>query len=160
MSLRPHITFLTRLATFLPLFATIAAFGQQSAGTFRIAGSVTAGSVMVDGSGVGDIGNVVLRDRKLLSEDGIFTVVITLNKQTGALLAQPEILSRGFVYEKNSEELLKETRELVKAKAAQFEKNHRSSWSSIKNDIRNSIKNYLYERTKRRPMVMPIIIEI
>ena len=126
----------------------------------RIAGSVTAGSVMVDGSGVGDIGNVVLRDRKLLSEDGIFTVVITLNKQTGALLAQPEILSRGFVYEKNSEELLKETRELVKAKAAQFEKNHRSSWSSIKNDIRNSIKNYLYERTKRRPMVMPIIIEI
>lgn len=126
----------------------------------RIAGSVTAGSVMVDGSGVGDIGNVVLRDRKLLSEDGIFTVVITLNKQTGALLAQPEILSRGFVYEKNSEELLKETRELVKAKAAQFEKNHRSSWPSIKNDIRNSIKNYLYERTKRRPMVMPIIIEI
>ena len=126
----------------------------------RIAGSVTAGSVMVDGSGVGDIGNVVLRDRKLLSEDGIFTVVITLNKQTGALLAQPEILSRGFVYEKNSEELLKETRELVKAKAAQFEKNHRSSWSSIKNDIRNSIKNYLYERTKRRPMVMPIIVEI
>lgn len=126
----------------------------------RIAGSVTAGSVMVDGSGVGDIGNVVLRDRKLLSEDGIFTVFITLNKQTGALLAQPEILSRGFVYEKNSEELLKETRELVKAKAAQFEKNHRSSWSSIKNDIRNSIKNYLYERTKRRPMVMPIIIEI
>ena len=126
----------------------------------RIAGSVTAGSVMVDGSGVGDIGNVVLRDRKLLSEDGIFTVVITLNKQTGALLAQPEILSRGFVYEKNSEELLKETRELVKAKAAQFEKNHRSSWSSITNDIRNSIKNYLYERTKRRPMVMPIIIEI
>ena len=126
----------------------------------RIAGSVTAGSVMVVGSGVGDIGNVVLRDRKLLSEDGIFTVVITLNKQTGALLAQPEILSRGFVYEKNSEELLKETRELVKTKAAQFEKNHRSSWSSIKNDIRNSIKNYLYERTKRRPMVMPIIIEI
>lgn len=126
----------------------------------RIAGSVTAGSVMVDGSGVGDIGNVVLRDRRLLSEDGIFTVVITLNKQTGALLAQPEILSRGFVYERSSEELLKETRELVKTKAAQFEKNHRSNWSSIKNDIRSSIKNYLYERTKRRPMVMPIIIEI
>ena len=104
----------------------------------RIAGSVTAGSVMVDGSGVGDIGNVVLRDRKLLSEDGIFTVVITLNKQTGALLAQPEILSRGFVYEKNSEELLKETRELVKAKAAQFEKNHRSSWYLLWYTIRQT----------------------
>lgn len=126
----------------------------------RVAGSVTAGSVMVDGSGIGDIGNVVLRDRKLLSEDGIFTAVITLNRQTGALLAAPEILSRGFVYEKNSEELLKEARELVRSKAAQFEKNHKSNWASIKNDIRNSLKNYLYEQTRRRPMVLPIIIEI
>lgn len=125
-----------------------------------MAGSVTAGSVMVDGSGIGDIGNVVLRDRKLLSEDGIFTAVITLNRQTGALLAAPEILSRGFVYEKNSEELLKEARELVRSKAAQFEKNHKSNWSSIKNDIRNSLKNYLYDQTRRRPMVLPIIIEI
>ena len=126
----------------------------------RMAGSVTAGSVMVDGSGIGDIGNVVLRDRKLLSEDGIFTAVITLNRQTGALLAAPEILSRGFVYEKNSEELLKEARELVRSKAAQFEKSHKSNWSSIKNDIRNSLKNYLYDQTRRRPMVLPIIIEI
>ena len=126
----------------------------------RMAGSVTAGSVMVDGSGIGDIGNVVLRDRKLLSEDGIFTAVITLNRQTGAMLAAPEILSRGFVYEKNSEELLKEARELVSSKATQFEKNHKSNWSSIKNDIRNSLKNYLYEQTRRRPMVLPIIIEI
>jgi len=126
----------------------------------RMAGSVTAGSVMVDGSGIGDIGNVVLRDRKLLSEDGIFTAVITLNRQTGALLAAPEILSRGFVYEKNSEELLKEARELVRSKAAQFEKNHKSNWASIKNDIRNSLKNYLYDQTRRRPMVLPIIIEI
>ncbi len=126
----------------------------------RMAGSVTAGSVMVDGSGIGDIGNVVLRDRKLLSEDGIFTAVITLNRQTGALLAAPEILSRGFVYEKNSEDLLKEARELVRSKAAQFEKNHKSNWSSIKNDIRNSLKNYLYDQTRRRPMVLPIIIEI
>jgi len=126
----------------------------------RLAGSVTAGSVMVDGSGIGDIGNVVLRDRKLLSEDGIFTAVITLNRQTGAMLAAPEILSRGFVYEKSSEELLKEARELVRSKAAQFEKNHKSNWSSIKNDIRNSLKDYLYEQTRRRPMVLPIIIEI
>ncbi|MBQ4611033.1 MAG: ribonuclease J [Clostridia bacterium] len=126
----------------------------------RLAGSVTAGSVMVDGSGIGDIGNVVLRDRKLLSEDGIFTAVITLNRQTGALLAAPEILSRGFVYEKSSEELLKEARELVRSKAAQFEKSHKGNWASIKNDIRNSLKNYLYEQTRRRPMVLPIIIEI
>lgn len=126
----------------------------------RLSGSVTAGSVMVDGSGVGDIGSVVLRDRKLLSEDGIFTVVITLNRQTGAMLASPEILSRGFVYEKSSEDLLKEARELVRGKAAQFEQNGKSNWSAIKNDIRNSLKNYLYAQTKRRPMVLPIIIEI
>lgn len=126
----------------------------------RIAGTVTAGNVMVDGSGIGDIGNVVLRDRRLLSEDGVFTAVITLNRQTGAMLAAPEILSRGFVYEKSSEELLKEARELVRSRAAKFESSNRSNWASIKNDIRNSLKDYLYQRTKRRPMVLPIVIEI
>ncbi|MDR0840312.1 MAG: ribonuclease J [Christensenellaceae bacterium] len=126
----------------------------------KIAGSVTAGSVMVDGSGVGDIGDVVLRDRKLLSEDGLFTVAITLNRQTGALLASPEILSRGFVYVRNSEELINTARELVRQEALKFESSNKSEWAGIKNNIRNGLKNYLYEQTKRRPMILPIIIEI
>ncbi len=126
----------------------------------KLAGEVPAGCVMVDGNGVGDIGNVVLRDRKLLSEDGLFTVVITLNRQTGALLANPEILSRGFVYMRSSEELINEARELVRKDALRFEKSHRSEWSAIKNNLRNELKNYLYAQTKRRPMILPIIIEI
>lgn len=126
----------------------------------KIAGSVQAGAIMVDGSGVGDIGNVVLRDRKLLSEDGLFTVVVTINKQTGALLASPEILSRGFVYVRSSEELINEARELVRKDALKFESSHKSEWSGIKNNMRNELRNYLYEQTKRRPMILPIIIEI
>lgn len=126
----------------------------------KIAGSVQAGGIMVDGSGVGDIGNVVLRDRKLLSEDGLFTVIVTINRQTGALLASPEILSRGFVYMRSSEELINEARELVRRDALKFESSHKSEWSSIKNNMRNELKNYLYEQTKRRPMILPIIIEI
>ena len=126
----------------------------------KLAGEVPAGSIMVDGSGVGDIGNVVLRDRKLLSEDGLFTVVITLNKQTGALLANPEILSRGFVYVRSSEELINGARDLVRKEALQFGQCHKSEWSNIKNTIRSDLKTYLYAQTKRRPMILPIIIEI
>ena len=126
----------------------------------KLAGEVPAGSIMVDGSGVGDIGNVVLRDRKLLSEDGLFTVVITLNKQTGALLANPEILSRGFVYVRSSEELINGARDLVRKEALRFGQCHKSEWSNIKNTIRSDLKTYLYAQTKRRPMILPIIIEI
>ena len=126
----------------------------------QVNGTVPSGSVMVDGSGVGDIGSVVLRDRKLLSEDGLFTIVVTLNRQTGALLASPEILSRGFVYMRDSEELIKEAKKMVRDIAARFETSNKSEWAGIKNAIRNDLKNYLYEKTKRRPMVMPVIIEI
>ncbi len=126
----------------------------------QVNGTVPSGSVMVDGSGVGDIGSVVLRDRKLLSEDGLFTVVVTLNRQTGALLASPEILSRGFVYMRDSEELINEAKKLVREIAARFEASNKSEWSSIKTSIRTELKNYLYVKTKRNPMVMPVIIEI
>jgi len=114
----------------------------------------------VDGSGVGDIGNVVLRDRKLLSEDGLFTVVVTINRQSGALLSNPEIISRGFVYVRNSEELINDARELVRKNALLFESSHKSEWSGIKNNMRSELKNYLYDQTKRRPMILPIIVEI
>ncbi|MCE5235516.1 MAG: ribonuclease J [Clostridiaceae bacterium] len=126
----------------------------------RIAGAVPAGSVMIDGNGVGDIGSVVLRDRRILSEDGLFTVVITIKKQTGELLAAPEIVSRGFVYVKSSEELLSESRAYVKELAAQFSTAHKSEWSSIKNNIRAQLKNFLYNKTKRRPMILVITTEV
>ena len=123
-------------------------------------GSVHSGSVLVDGSSVGEIGDAVLKDRKQLSEDGLFTVVIPLNKKTGALLGQPEIISRGFVYIKSSEELIADTKNLVKGLAAQFEQSSRSEWSGIKNNIRTALKNELYHKTKRTPIILPIIIEI
>ena len=123
-------------------------------------GSVHSGSVLVDGSSVGEIGDAVLKDRKQLSEDGLFTVVIPLNKKTGALLGQPEIISRGFVYIKSSEELIADAKNLVKGLAAQFEQSSRSEWSGIKNNIRTALKNELYHKTKRTPIILPIIIEI
>lgn len=126
----------------------------------RIAGAVQAGSIMIDGNGVGDIGSVVLRDRRILSEDGLFTVVITIKKQTGELLAAPEIVSRGFVYVKSSEELLSESRTYVKELASQFANAQKSEWSSIKNNIRAQLKNFLYNKTKRRPMILVITTEI
>jgi ribonuclease J len=126
----------------------------------RITGLVPAGSVMIDGNGVGDIGSVVLRDRRILSEDGLFTVVITIKKQTGELLATPEIVSRGFVYVKSSEELLSESRGFVKELASQFALSQKSEWSSVKNNIRAQLKNFLYNKTKRRPMILVITTEV
>ncbi len=126
----------------------------------RIGEAVPVGAVMIDGSGVGDIGSVVLKDRKLLSEDGLFTVVMVINKKTGALMSAPEVLSRGFVYVKDSEELIKGAKKIAAEMAAQFEKAHKSEWSSIKNNIRGSLRNYLYKETGRRPMILPITIDI
>lgn len=126
----------------------------------QITKSVPTGSIMVDGSGVGDIGTAVLKDRKLLSEDGLFTVVMVLEKQTGKLLTPPEIISRGFIYMKDSEKLLHEAKGVVSTLAVQFEGSQRSEWSSIKNNIRSQLKAFLYERTKRRPIILPIVMEI
>ncbi len=126
----------------------------------QIKDAVPVGAVMIDGSGVGDIGSVVLKDRKLLSEDGLFTVVMVLNKRTGEMMAPPEVLSRGFVYVKDSEELINGAKAIVAELAAQFAKAHRSEWSSIKNNIRSSLRNYLYKETGRRPMILPISIDI
>ena len=125
-----------------------------------ITGIVPAGSVMIDGNGVGDIGSVVLRDRRILSEDGLFTVVVTIKKQTGELLAPPEIVSRGFVYVKSSEELLNESRAYVKELAAQFAATQKTEWASVKNNMRASLKNFLYNKTKRRPMILVITTEV
>jgi ribonuclease J len=132
-------------------------FSKKGAG---IAGSVQSGSIMIDGLGIGDIGNVVLRDRKLLSQDGLFAVVIALDKETGKLVAGPEVESRGFVYVKDSDALINEAIELIREQAQKFEISHRSEWSSLKNNIRSTLKTYLYNKTKRTPMILPIIVEV
>jgi ribonuclease J len=123
-------------------------------------GRVTAGRILIDGLGVGDVGNIVLRDRKQLSQDGILIVVVTINKEANLVVSGPDIVSRGFVYVRESEELMEEAKDKVKAVLDKcFEKNI-SDWASIKAQIRDALGKYLYDKTRRRPMIMPIIMEI
>ncbi|WP_438317754.1 ribonuclease J [Sporosarcina sp. FA9] len=125
----------------------------------RMSGRVPAGNILIDGIGVGDVGNIVLRDRKLLSQDGIFTVVITLSRKQKRIAAGPEIVSRGFIYVRESEELLEEARKLVR-KIVETHVNKKSfDWTNIKQEIRDTLSSYLYQQTKRRPMIIPIIME-
>ena len=123
-------------------------------------GFVASGQVFVDGLGVGDVGNIVLRDRKHLSQDGILTVVVTIQKETGIVVAGPDIISRGFVYVRESEYLMDEAREIVKSALKECEEKHITEWSTIKSNIKDALRVFLYERTKRKPMILPIIMEI
>ncbi|MHB1682487.1 MAG: ribonuclease J [Bacilli bacterium] len=129
-------------------------------GVARLGGKVQAGAVMIDGLGVGDVGNIVLRDRKLLSQDGILVVVVTLSKQTHSVLSGPDIISRGFVYVRESEELLDEASRIVSATMQRLMTDNVSDWSGLKTGVRDSLSRYLYEQTRRRPMVLPIIMEV
>ena len=126
----------------------------------RIGAKVTAGAVLIDGLGVGDVGNIVLRDRKLLSQDGILVVVVTLSKQTGQVLSGPDIISRGFVYVRESEELIDEANRVVTATLQRLTTDNVSDWSGLKTGVRDALSRFLYEQTKRRPMVLPIIMEV
>lgn len=126
----------------------------------RIAAQIPGGSVLVDGLGVGDIGNSVLRDRRILSSDGLVTAVIAIDKRTGALCTEPEVISRGFVYVRDSEELIVEAKDIIKERALEFTKTNKSEWGQVKNSIRSALKDTLYRRTRREPMIMPIVIEI
>ncbi|MGI6113204.1 MAG: ribonuclease J [Mahellales bacterium] len=126
----------------------------------RFNGKVAGGKVLVDGSGVGDVGNIVLRDRKHLSQDGLFVVVVTIAKETGALIAGPDIISRGFVYVRESEDLMEEAKTVVKETLNMCIERQMTEWSSIKSNIRDSLREFLYEKTKRKPMILPIIMEI
>ena len=124
----------------------------------RITGSVQAGGVMVDG--IGDIDDVVLKDRRLLSQDGLVVAVIVLDVETGRLLAAPEIISRGFVYMRESEALIEDAVALLSEEAQRFEGAQKSEYAAIKNGIRQKLKSLLKSRTKRTPMLVPIILEI
>ncbi|WP_243124748.1 ribonuclease J [Eubacterium limosum] len=124
----------------------------------KITGKVQAEPVLVDGLGVGDIGNIVLNDRKRLSEDGLFIVVVTMHK--GKAISGPDIISRGFVYVRESEELINTARDEVKKALLACEEKGVVDWSSIKNEIRESLFRYLYSQTNRKPMILPILMEV
>lgn len=128
--------------------------------TGAIVGQVQSGKVLVDGMGVGDVGNIVLRDRKQLSNDGILIVVVGMDAQSGLMVTGPDIVSRGFVYVRESEALLDEARQRVKTALTAMEGNNLSEWSAIKSQVRDTLGRFLWERTKRRPMILPIIIEV
>ena len=125
-----------------------------------INGKVPAGKVLVDGLGVGDVGNIVLRDRRQLSQDGIMIVVVTIDKENCHVVSGPDIVSRGFVYVREAEGLMDEARDKVQQALEKCEENGISEWSAIKSTVRDSLGRFLYERTRRRPMILPIIMEI
>jgi ribonuclease J len=129
-------------------------------GKLTISGKVPSGNVLIDGIGVGDVGNIVLRDRKLLSQDGILIVVVTLTKQDKKIAAGPEIISRGFVYVRESEKLMDDSNKLVRDVVERNISKESFEWSSLKQDIRDELNRFLYEKTKRRPMILPIIMEV
>ncbi len=123
-------------------------------------GTVPSGQIFVDGLGVGDVGNIVLKDRKHLSQDGVLTVVVTIDSQSGSIIAGPDIISRGFVYVRESEKLIENVRNIVKEVLRNCEEDGITDWSTLKSNIKDKLKNFLYEKTKRRPMILPIIMEI
>ena len=125
-----------------------------------ITDTVQAGGVMVDGLGIGDVGNVVLRDRKHLAQDGLVIVVMTVSREQGKLIAGPEVISRGFVYVKESDEMMEEVRKFINQYMIRANKNQTPDWTTIKSDLRNDLRKFLYEKTKRSPMILPIIVEI
>ena len=123
-------------------------------------GTVNSGHVLIDGLGVGDVGRIVLRDRKHLSEDGIITVVVTMDKESASVVAGPDIITRGFVYVKEAEALMESSRKVVAQALYECEDKQITDWNVLKNIIKDTLKNHLYEKTMRRPMILPIIMEV
>ena len=126
----------------------------------KVTGTVPVGQIMVDGLGVGDVGNIVLRDRQNLAQNGIIIVVLTLEKFSNQLLAGPDLVSRGFVYVRESEDLMDEAQAIVDHAVADCLERHVSDWGKIKNIIRDSLSDFLWKRIKRNPMILPIIMEV
>ena len=130
--------------------------GQEA----KLTGSVPSGRVLIDGLGIGDIGNIVLRDRKMLSEDGILIVVVTINPSTGDILAGPDIVTRGFVYVRDSEELISGVKKVIKEALLLCQQEKITQWATLKNRIKDAAGKDLYKKTKRRPMIISIIQEV
>lgn len=123
-------------------------------------GTVPSGNILVDGLGVGDVGNIVLRDRRILSQDGIIIVVFTLDSATGRLVSGPDLVSRGFVYVRESENLMEDIRVVARDALLGLEGKEKSDWATKKNVVKDKLRDYLYQKTRRRPMILPIIMEV
>ena len=126
----------------------------------KVVDHVQTGAILVDGLGVGDVGNIVLRDRQHLAEDGIMIVVLTLEKYSNQLLAGPDIVSRGFVYVRESEDLMEEARNVVEDAVHTCLKKGVTDWGKMKNVIKDSLGGFIWKKTKRDPMILPIIMEV
>jgi ribonuclease J len=126
----------------------------------RINGTVPSGKVLVDGYGVGDVGSVVLRDRKHLAEDGMIVVVVSMSSQDGSVVSGPDIITRGFVYVKESEELMDELKAIATQVLSECESKHMTDWAAIKSEVKGALSSFLYKKTKRNPMILPVIMEI
>ena len=128
--------------------------------SIKLNGTVQSGAVMVDGMGVGDVGSVVMRDRHRLAEDGMVVIVVTMSSWDNAMLAEPEILTRGFVYVKEAESMIEELKRVTKETVMTCEENGVNDWASIKSRIKSNVSSYLYKTTKRSPMILPLISEV
>lgn len=126
----------------------------------KIAGKVNSGIVLVDGLGVGDIGNIVLRDRQQLAQDGVVTVVMTISKETGSILAGPDIVTRGFVYSRDSERMINEVAGAIREKLKTLEEKNVTEWAALKTAARDVASKHFYDKTKRNPVILPIIMEV
>ena len=161
-----HLQLHARLAKQMgmkPSHILVGEIGSQfelSARSCKITGTVPAGKVFVDGSGVGDVGSVVLRDRKHLAQDGMIVVCLNLSSQDGAVISGPDIITRGFVYVKESEELMENLRKVAEEAVERCQRKHIKDWNTIKSAIKNDLSGYLYKTTKRNPMILPVIMEI
>ena len=131
--------------------------GKDSA---KMTNQVPSGMILVDGLGVGDVGNIVIRDRQLLSENGMIIVVVTLDRRTSKVIAGPDIVTRGFVYVRESEDLMEDIRALAKDELDKCDKDNIRDWSSIKSNLRDSLTRYVYSKTKRQPMILPILMDV
>ncbi len=133
---------------------------ELSGKTCKLGGTVPAGKVFVDGTGVGDVGSVVLRDRKHLAQDGMIVVCVNLSSQDGSVISGPDIITRGFIYVKESEELMEELRNVAMEAIERCGRKRVRDWSAIKTAIKNDLSSYLFKTTKRNPMILPVIMEI
>jgi len=127
----------------------------------KISGTVPSGKILVDGLGVGDVGNIVLRDRKLLAEDGLIIVVIAISRENHQeIISGPDVVSRGFVYMREAEDLIVTIKDIARDSIEHCRLGYGSDWTILKGSVKNNISKYIYDTTNRNPMVLPIIMEV